>query len=96
LFENFKHPLTYHPLSIIVSSAMGEFSTDFLTPTSSYLVGAGSAFSLAGNYFEFNGSRTPAEADARALRSDWQVIGQDIATALVEEMIQHPQSRAQK
>lgn len=75
---------------------MGELSTDFLTPTSSYLVGAGSAFSLAGNYYEFNGSRTPAEADARALRSDWQLVGQDIATALVQEMIQHPKTSAQK
>jgi hypothetical protein len=68
---------------------MGQSSTDFLTPSSSFVIGAGSAFSLGGNYFEFNASRTPAEADARALRSDWQVAGQDIATALVQEKLKH-------
>jgi hypothetical protein len=66
---------------------MGQSATDFLTPSSSFRIGAGSAFSLAGNYFEFNRSRTPAEADARALRSDWQIVGQDITRAMIRQNI---------
>ena len=68
-------------------AAMGQSATDFLTPSSSFVIGAGSAFSLAGNYFEFNRSRTPAEADARALSSDWKITGEDIARAVVRERI---------
>lgn len=66
---------------------MGQIVTDFLTPTSSFMTGAGSAFSLAGNYYEYNRSRNPAEADARALRSDWEVAGQDIVAAVMEDKI---------
>jgi hypothetical protein len=66
---------------------MGQSTTDFLTPSSSFLIGAGSAFSLSGNYFEFNRSRTTAEADARALRSDWQMTGRDISRAMIRENI---------
>jgi len=66
---------------------MGQSATDFLTPSSSFIIGVGSAFCLSGNYFEFNRSRTPAEADMRALRSDWKIVGEDIAQALVRERI---------
>ena len=60
---------------------MGRTVTDFLTPTSTFSVGAGSIFSLAGNYFEYNTSSSPIEADERAIRSDWEMTGQDIQDA---------------
>ncbi|MEO5916522.1 MAG: hypothetical protein ABIS50_19960 [Luteolibacter sp.] len=66
---------------------MGEASTDFLTARSSFITGAGSAFAIAGNYFDFNRSQTPDLADARALRSDWRIIGQDMDRAIVLETI---------
>lgn len=58
--------------------------TNFLTPISSFLTGLGSCLSLAGNYYSYNTSTTPSEADARALYSDWAVIGNDISSAMRE------------
>lgn len=56
--------------------------TDFLMPRSSYITGAGTVFNLAGSYYVYNTSNTPEEADAKALASDWQVIGNDLRNAL--------------
>ncbi|MDR0955325.1 MAG: hypothetical protein LBM20_08135 [Rikenellaceae bacterium] len=57
------------------------YRTDFLFPKSSFLIGAGSILALGGNYYRFNGSSTDAEADARALRSDWGVVANDFCEA---------------
>jgi len=59
-----------------------EFKTDFLTPSSGFLVGAGSVLNIGGNYFFYNYSSTPQEADGRAIRCDWHVVGQDITRAM--------------
>lgn len=59
--------------------------TDFLVPTSGYVVGAGSIFNLSGNYFDYRTSDNPAEADRLAINSDWQNIGQDILKAILAE-----------
>ena len=67
---------------------MGPAITDFLTPSSSFAIGAGSAFNLAGSYFDYNQSITPAEADARALSSDWSMIGRDIMVAVACEKLE--------
>lgn len=63
---------------------MGDkFQTDFLTPESSVLNGIGSIINLLGcEGFRYNVSPTPADADARALKSDWMIVGQDMAVAL--------------
>jgi hypothetical protein len=66
---------------------MGNHSTDFLTPASSFLTGAGSVFALAGSYYSYNRSSTPQEADERAIRSDWAMIGQDIEQATRRELL---------
>lgn len=52
--------------------------TDFLFPKTSFLTGLGSCFNIAGNYYSYNFSRTSQEADARAGRSDWAMVGMDI------------------
>lgn len=59
--------------------AMSQFYTDYLTPTGSMLVGAASAFAIAGGFFRYNMASTPEQADAIALRQDFAVVGQDIA-----------------
>ena len=66
---------------------MGRTVTDFLTPTPTFWVGAGSVFALGGNYFQYNTSRTPLEADERALRSDWEMTGQDLQDAARREAL---------
>ena len=57
---------------------MERFYTDFLVADSSFLIGAGSIFNIGGNYCRFNRSTSSAQADARALRQDFAMIGQDI------------------
>ncbi len=42
----------------------------------------GSAVGLSGNFYEFNASATPAEADTRAMQSDWSMIGRDLSEAM--------------
>ena len=56
--------------------------TDYLTARSSFLTGFGSAINLAGNYYLYNTSPTPAEADELAIRADWARVGQDIRDAM--------------
>lgn len=65
--------------------------TDFLTSTTSFKIGAGSIFNLAGNYFEFNASPSEAEADLRALRCDWEMVGRDLNSAIASFKLEaHP------
>lgn len=57
---------------------MERFYTDFLVATPSYLTGAGTVINIGGNYYRYNRSATPAQADARAIRQDFAMIGQDV------------------
>ncbi len=57
------------------------FCTDFLFSKGSFLIGAGSVINLSGNYFEFNTSNSDTEADEKAIRNDFRMIGQDIVEA---------------
>ena len=56
--------------------------TDFLTATSSFLIGMGSVCNLAGGYYSFNVATTPVEADRIALASDWGMTGRDLRVAM--------------
>lgn len=55
--------------------------TDFLLPSNNFVVGLGSIMNLAGGYFEYNHSKSAEEADAKALTSDWLMVGKDLRTA---------------
>jgi len=63
---------------------MGSYKikSDFLFPASSFIAGMGSAFNLAGNYYVYNESETPLDADLNALRSDWGIVGEELSNAL--------------
>ncbi|MFY8187921.1 MAG: hypothetical protein ACOVLC_08180 [Flavobacterium sp.] len=58
-----------------------KLETGFLFNRTSFWKGIGSIFSLYGNYYEFNASKTYLEADRKALKSDWQNVGKDIKIA---------------
>lgn len=60
---------------------MGNTETDFLFATPTIVGGAATIFSLGGFTQKYNRSETPAEADARAVGSDWAVTGQDVVLA---------------
>lgn len=68
-----------------------KYRTDILFPRASFLIGAGSVFNLAGNYFEFNRSRTGEEADWLALANDWGVAGDDLRKAIAKNPIKKAQ-----
>lgn len=61
---------------------MGKISTDFLISESTLITGFGTAVNLAGNFYRFNTAATSVEADMRALRSDWIIIGQDLSDVM--------------
>ncbi|MBA3986470.1 MAG: hypothetical protein H0X63_07870 [Flavobacteriales bacterium] len=54
------------------------YKTDYLLPKNNFWVGMGSILNLAGNYFEYNYSKSDNEADLKALTSDWNNVGEDI------------------
>ncbi|MBW4039309.1 MAG: hypothetical protein HIU91_10620 [Acidobacteria bacterium] len=58
--------------------------TDFLVASPSLISGAGRLFDWYGQFDEYNISRTPDEADARAIASDWAIVGNDICDAMAE------------
>ncbi len=58
-----------------------KYRTNILFPRSSFLKGVGSVLNVSGNYFEFDHSESSLIADAKALQSDWGIVGQDIRNA---------------
>jgi hypothetical protein len=64
---------------------MKKYCTDFLFGNNNFLIGMGSAFSLFGDYFSYNTSKSGQEADKKAMENDWGVVGQDIQEAISEQ-----------
>jgi len=59
--------------------------SDFLFAQPSFASGVARVFDLFGQFDEYNRSETPDEADAKAIASDWIVVGQDIADAIEQD-----------
>jgi hypothetical protein len=67
---------------------MGKFTSEFLFARPSFLEGVGRILDFAGFMTEYNSSQTTEEADLKALRTDWAILGNDMrsaAEALVRE-----------
>lgn len=56
--------------------------SDFLFADTSFLTGAGSALNIAGNFYSFNSSKSVEQADFEAIRSDWRMVGKDLADSM--------------
>ncbi|MGB2603882.1 MAG: hypothetical protein WBC78_09815 [Candidatus Sulfotelmatobacter sp.] len=56
----------------------------FLYSDPSFLSGLSRTLDMYGLYDGYNASSTTQEADARALASDWIVVGQDLQDAIDE------------
>lgn len=56
--------------------------SDFLFAQPSFLAGIGRAFDIGGVFDDYNVRATPAQADARAIAADWQVVGKDLREAM--------------
>jgi len=61
---------------------MERIYTDFLVADSSFLTGLGTLFNIGGNAFMFNRSASREIADARAIRQDFAMVGQDIGDVI--------------
>jgi len=63
---------------------MGKYTEDtgFLFANPSFFQGVASVMDMGGTLVEYNTSRTPQEADARAIASDWAITGKDITAAI--------------
>jgi hypothetical protein len=57
-------------------------ASDFLFTTPSPLSGVARFFDFAGAFDSYNGSATPAEADAKAIYADWAVVGEDLRSSM--------------
>lgn len=61
-----------------------QFNTDFLFSTPTYLSGASNIFNIGGNFYDYNVSKSEAEADCKAIRNDFNMIGNDLDYAISE------------
>lgn len=61
---------------------MKDICTDFLFSTPSFLSGAGTVFNVVGSYYFYNYSTSDFEADLRALKCDWEMVGKDMEVAI--------------
>lgn len=68
------------------------YTTDHLFPRTNIVIGMGSIFNIAGNYFNFNTSLSDEEADGKAIESDWGVVGLDIEKAMTNNPLKKLQS----
>jgi len=57
--------------------------TDFLFARPTFWSGVGRLLDLWGKFDVYNTSRSPEEADARAIYSDWRVVGQGLRDSWV-------------
>ena len=66
---------------------MSELST-YLYARPSFLEGMGRLVDFAGTLSEYNHSSSARKADAIALWSDWTVVGNDMRTAWLDQLIE--------
>ncbi|WP_395144322.1 hypothetical protein [Armatimonas sp.] len=62
--------------------SMSLVMTGFLWSTPSCIEGLSRILDIGNTFNAYNASSTPEDADARAMQSDWQVVGADMASAV--------------
>jgi hypothetical protein len=65
-----------------VSRPQSDMRTWFLVARPSFIIGFGSLAALWGGQHRYNVAATGNEADARALYSDWRMVGQDLRDSI--------------
>lgn len=61
---------------------INQFNSDFLFSNSSYLSGASNILNIDGHFYEYNSSSSESEADCKAIRNDFDIIGSDLEKAI--------------
>jgi len=60
--------------------------TDYLFPKRDFFSGLSGILNIFGNNNHFNTSNTDQEADEKALRNDWEMVGNDFKNVMIEEI----------
>ncbi len=63
-----------------------DIRTDFLFPKRNFWTGFSSVLGIFGESNIFNTSKSGEEADYKALKSDWEMIGEDFKIVWSEEV----------
>ena len=58
------------------------YKTDFLFSEPGFVEGMAHVFDVGGTFTSYNVSKSDKEADYKALKSDWGIVGQDIQKAV--------------
>ncbi len=58
--------------------------TDFLFPKRNFWTGFSSVLNIFGEDKKFNTSKSGEEADYKALKSDWDMIGEDFKKVIIK------------
>ncbi len=67
-----------------------KIKSDFFVAAPSFASGAGRLLDWYGLYDIYNVSKNGQEADAKAMFSDWRIVGEDINDAMMEFETTHP------
>lgn len=70
---------------------MNQFKTDFLSASSSFLMGVGSVLAIQDHFYDYNASSDP---DGIAIAHDWKMVGQDMRGALSKGAIEKSGEKA--
>jgi hypothetical protein len=75
---------------------MSDYTT-FLFARPSFLEGLARIFDFSGSLNQYNTSKTPDQADARAIHADWHAVGEDLWNALeaYDEELKSRQTRGE-
>lgn len=65
------------------------FKNSFLSRRNHYLIGAGCAFSIAGNYYRFDLKKAEPEAIMKSMEDDWQAIAKELKFAMRKNLLNH-------
>ena len=65
---------------------MGDITrqTSYLYAIPSFLGGMAHTLDVGGTLQVYNENETPAEADTKALRNDWESVGNDLLDSMIE------------
>lgn len=63
--------------------------TDFLFSASTFNSGLATNLNLAGNFYEFNTSNAPEQADLMAIKRDFEMVGNDLQEAMKASILKN-------
>lgn len=57
--------------------------SDFLASRSGIIDGLATIFDFSGSFYDYNRKQSAIDADANAIRKDWEIVGKDLRRSIV-------------